>query len=125
MVEYSKYSDYTLCETGDVAGGTLTRQFNFASGTITTVFREQAERSQTQKEWRSDMTTVSDAVSVALTSQMQIQKFSELDSLAEVIILHKKLQDLGGTPPPLEDIIQVSTTLGKDVKIGRPLQLKP
>ena len=63
-------------------------------------------------------------VSTALTSQMSVRKFSELDSFNEVALLHKKLVDLKGYPPPLEDIINTAVATGKDLKIGRPLQLK-
>jgi hypothetical protein len=125
MADYSKYNDYTLAEEGAVAGGTLTRHFNFAAATVTTIFQAKTVETQTLRAYGSDG-GVSAGVGVAMTSQMQVHKFSELDCAREVVILHAKLVELGGTPPPLEEILgSMNVTLGKDVKVGKPFQLKP
>lgn len=122
---YSKQNDFTLCEKTDVpGGGTLCRYFNFASATITTIFREKAMEKDSKAAGGYDG-GVAVAIGLALTSQMQIQKFSELDSSREVALLHAELERQGGHPPPLEEILQsMDVSLGKDVKISRPLQLK-
>lgn len=39
-----------------------------------------------------------------VASSFQKEKFSDLDSLDEVIFMHRKLLDLGGSPPPLDEI---------------------
>lgn len=124
MTTYSKEDDYTLLATSDVpGGGKLCRYFNFAAGEITTVFREKAEMKNTEGQSYREY-PISTSVSVALSSQMSARKFSELDSFNEVALLHKKLVELKGSPPPLEDIINTAITTGKDVRVGRPLQLK-
>jgi hypothetical protein len=122
---YKKENDFTLSDTIETpGGGTLSRVFNFASGTITTVFREKFYEKDTVRAYSSDG-GVGIAIGAALTSQMHVQKFSELDSLHEVAALHAELQRQGGNPPPLEDIVNVSVATGKDIKASRAFQLKP
>ena len=124
---YSKTNDYTLCETTPIpdSKATLTRWFNFASCTVTTLYREKAEMQHSQKErWTGDY-AVSSAVSVALSSQMQVVKFSELDSLKEIQLLHAELLKCDGHPPPLEEIMNTTIELRKDIRVGPALQLKP
>jgi hypothetical protein len=124
---YTKTNDYTLCETTPVPGtqGSLTRWFNFASCTVTTLYREKAEMQHNQKErFTGSDYAVSSAVSVALSSQMQVQRFCELDSMKEVELLHKELVRQGGTPPSLDEILNTTMELRKDVQVGRALQLK-
>lgn len=126
-MSYTKTNDYTLCETTRVPGtdGSLTRWFNFASCTVTTLYREKAEKEHHQKDrWSGDY-AVSSAVSVALTSQMQVQSFSELESLKEIELLHKELVSQGGTPPDLDAILNTTMELRKDILVGKSLQLKP
>lgn len=124
MTTYTKEDDYTLLAVSNVPdGGKLCRYFNFAAGEITTLFREKAQLNEKQREYGNGY-AVSNAVAVALTSQMSVRKFSELDSFNEISLMHKELEKLGGHPPALEDIINTAVATGKDVKIGRPLQLK-
>lgn len=128
MSDYTKINNYTLGEVTKLPDGdaTLTRLFNFASGTITTIFRENAKISEKQREYSSGSGySVSNAAAASVTSQMQIQKFSELDSLREVEILHQELVKLEGTPPALSDILNTAMELRKDISVGRSIQLKP
>jgi hypothetical protein len=126
MVEYKKYNSYTLEETGETpGGGTLTRYFNYASGTVTTLFREKVEMSEKLQEYSSSGKYVGGMAALALTSQMNVQKFSELDSSQEIVLLHEELKKLGGAPPPLEEVLRtMDLSLGKEVKVSRPLQLR-
>jgi len=124
-MSYRKENEFTLSDTlENPGGGTLTRYFNFASATITTIFREKIYEKDSVKQYNSQG-GAGIAIGAALTSQMQIQKFSELDSLHEVSALHKELETRGGHPPPLEDLLSMNVTTGKDFKAGRTLQLKP
>ena len=104
MTSYRKEDDYTLQVTNTVPGvnGTLCRYFNFAAGQVTTIFSAKAEMQDKQSAGYSNP-SVSTSVSVALTSQMQIQKFSDLDNEAEINLMRAKLVELGGKPPA-EDI---------------------
>lgn len=104
MTRYAKEDDYTLLVTNDFpGGGTLSRYFNFAAEQVTTIFSQKAEKELSQKEYYGNA-AVSSAVSVALTSQMQIQKFSELDSQAEVERMREELIRLEGKPPVKDDM---------------------
>ena len=103
--EYKKEDDYTLVATNTLpTGGTISRFFNFASQQVTTIFREKAEVSGEMRAYGSDG-GVSVARAVALTSQMQVQKFSDLDSAVEVSLMHDRLVQAGGHPPALADIL--------------------
>lgn len=124
-MSYRKENEFTLSDTLETpGGGTLTRYFNFASATITTVFREKIYEKDSIKN-SSTGGGAGIAIGAALTSQMHVQKFSELDSLHEVTVLHKELEKHGGHPPPLEDLLAMNVTTGKDIKASRALQLKP
>jgi len=84
---YSKINDYTLSVVTDFtrqasADPELRRIFNFKARQITTIY----------SMWYSQ----------SVTSNMETQKFSELDSLEEVAEMREKLIRLGGTPPALE-----------------------
>ncbi len=96
---YRKENDYTLSAVQDLpSGGLLTRQFNFASEQITTIYERKAEKDSTVGgSYGSDPKAT--AVSVALSSQMTVQKFSELDSQAEVDLMRAKLLADGGNIP--------------------------
>lgn len=105
MTTYRKEDDYTLLATSDVpGGGTLCRYFNFAAQQVTTLYTQRAELKGevTKQTYSSGNFGVSQAVSVALTSQMQVQKFSDLDSLAEVELMRAELVSRGGKPPELD-----------------------
>ncbi|MDI1227315.1 MAG: hypothetical protein PSY14_06495 [bacterium] len=96
---YRKENDYTLSAVQDLSGGgSLTRQFNFAAEQITTIYERKAEKESTLGvSYGSDGKAT--AVGIALSSQMTIQKFSELDSQAEVEIMREKLLEEGGKIP--------------------------
>lgn len=114
MTRYSKEDDYTICLSWTPPGskGTLSRYFNFASEQVTTIFTERAEMKDS-KASGSYEGGVSVAVAVALTSQMQVQKFSELDSLAEVEMMRAALKTLGGSPPESSGVLP-----GKPPRLG-------
>lgn len=81
-------NSYTISHTHDFgrnhkADPELRRIFNFAAQDITSIY----------SMWYGS----------AVTSTMQVQKFSELDSLDEARIMHSKLRELGGNPPELKD----------------------
>ncbi|TAL28372.1 MAG: hypothetical protein EPN97_14655 [Alphaproteobacteria bacterium] len=103
--EYRKEDDYTLSVTNTLpSGGSICRMFNFASRQVTTIFREKAEMQGEMRAYGSDG-GVSVARAVALTSQMQIQKFSELDSLEEVDLMRRELIRRGGNPPEASEAL--------------------
>lgn len=111
--EYRKEDDYTLSVTNMLpAGGSICRMFNFASRQVTTVFREKAEMTGEMRSYSSDG-GVSVARAVALTSQMQIQKFSELDSLEEVDLMRQELIRRGGTPPEADTLDKPKSAVAK------------
>lgn len=104
----TKENDYTLkiVQTDDSTsswGGNVpvhirnsyTRIFNFAAGQITTLPVTKIFQSL---EGRA-------AGNSSISSQMHIQNFTDLPSTLELEILHKKLEDLGGHPPPLNDVL--------------------
>ena len=96
---YRKENDYTISAVQDLpSGGLLTRQFNFASEQVTTIYERKAEKEQNfGSNYGSEPKAT--AVSVALSSQLTIQKFSDLDSQAEVEIMREKLlADKGKIP---------------------------
>ena len=96
---YRKENDYTISAVQDLpSGGLLTRQFNFASEQVTTIYERKAEKEQNfGSNYGSEPKAT--AVSVALSSQMTIQKFSDLDSQAEVEIMREKLLADNGKIP--------------------------
>jgi len=84
---FSKINDHTLSVVIDFnrqsqADPELRRIFNFKSRQITTIY----------SMWYG----------AGLTSSMETQNFSALDSLDEVRDMHRKLTELGGTPPALD-----------------------
>ena len=103
--QYQKEDDYTLLATNTLpTGGTVSRLFNFAAQQVTTIFREKAEMEKDVITYASNGGNAV-ARAVALTSQMQVQKFSELDSLAELEILRAELVKRGGHPPELGETL--------------------
>ena len=84
---YSKINDYTLSVVTDFtrqdgADPELRRIFNFKARQITAIY----------SMWYGH----------GVTSNMETQKFSDLDSLEEVAEMREKLIHLGGHPPTLE-----------------------
>lgn len=112
---YHKDSDYTISEVQfaegtDVRTGssqpvrttsTITRTFNFLSAQLTT--RTRAEIYQPRYG--------DSGASASVATELHIQNFTDLPTLAEVRHMHNKLQELGGNPPPLEEIL--SDNMGK------------
>lgn len=85
---FEKLNDYTISATLDFdrmerADSELRRIFNFKAQQVTDIY----------SMWYSQ----------AVTSSMTTQKFSELDSLDEVKLMHKKLIELDGRPPALPE----------------------
>jgi hypothetical protein len=99
---FEKLNDYTLSVTNDFARQAgadpeLRRIFNFQARQVTNVY----------SMWYGH----------AVSTNMTIQKFSELDSLDEVTAMHKKLCDMGGNPPGLPDIVQPVTKTAKSLSL--------
>lgn len=91
--DYDKVDDHTLrvknvLEKGNSWSRVLTRLFNFSARQVTTVF----------SEWR----TYGQAPSVSNT--MQVQNFSDFESLDEIRQMREKLIELKGRPPELESM---------------------
>lgn len=86
--KFEKSNDYTLCvsqvlQVEKDSKPTLMRIFNFQSRTLTDLFTR--------------------GFTGGFASSMTITRFSDLDSLDEVRLMHEKLRALGGHPPPLPD----------------------
>jgi hypothetical protein len=99
---FEKLNDYTLSVTNDFARQSgadpeLRRIFNFRARQVTNIY----------SMWDN----------AGVTTSMQIQKFSELDSLDEVCAMHKKLCELDGNPPGLPDIVQPVGKPGKTLSL--------
>lgn len=97
---FEKLNDYTLSVVHDFvrndrADPELRRIFNFAAQNITTIY----------SMWYGE----------AVASNMQVQNFSELDSLDEVARMHAQLCQMDGHPPPLP---------ARDTP-GKPAALRP
>lgn len=102
MTEYTREDDYTLLATSKLpTGGALCRYFNFAAEQVVNIFVEKSTKELEKGSVYANY-PVSVSVSTALTSQMQIQKFSELDSAQELELMHKILKERGGNPLPLK-----------------------
>lgn len=84
---YSKINDYTLSVVVDFtrqdrADPELRRIFNFKARQVTSIY----------SMWYNN----------GISSNMETQNFSALDSRDEVAEMREKLIQLGGNPPPLE-----------------------
>lgn len=95
---FEKLNDYTLSVVNDFqrqagADPELRRIFNFKAQQITNIY----------SMWYGH----------AVTSNMTVEKFSELDCLDEVRDMHKKLREMGGNPPCLHDIVKPLSRPGK------------
>lgn len=78
-----------------------TRTFNFLSRQVTTIHRD----------WLFESRGSSAAGTSAIATHEKTENFDDLASDAEVKFMHKKLVELGGTPPSLEEVLPNS--LGK------------
>jgi hypothetical protein len=100
---FEKLNDYTLSVTNDFqrmaqADPELRRIFNFEARQVTNIYTM----------WYGS----------GISTNMQIQKFSELDSLDEVKRMHQKLCDLGGDPPGIAEILSpVNKPPGKQLSL--------
>lgn len=104
MTDYRKEDDYTLRATTELPEkGFLHRYFNFAAEEVRTILT--VERSININR-RYSGSTEPVAAAVALTSQMDSQKFSDFDSMTEVELMREKLISLGGKPPELSGRIR-------------------
>jgi len=100
---YRKENDYTLLAISQTPGrGTVTRYFNFAARQVLTLYERKEELSDKQGTSWGDSGSSATAVSVALASEMTVQKFSELDSLDEARLMRDELLRLKGNPPLLD-----------------------
>ncbi len=103
-ISYHKKNDYSLIEHSVEAGeendmyfsSSLSRTFNFLSGQVTTVTRD----------FIYEPRGSSAGGSASVATQLYVQNFTDLGSLAEVRLMHQKLVELAGNPPPLEEILQ-------------------
>lgn len=93
MTDYIKDNDYTLRvedehSSNSVSYRGLARIFNFKAAQVTTIYRE----------W------IAGTAGNSLTSQMSVQNFDEVQSQSEIREMRDKLVELGGSPPPLEEL---------------------
>lgn len=76
---------------------TLTRTFNFLSGQITTIACGNVFQSRGADAGGA----------AAVSTQMAIQNFEDVQSLKEIQLMREKLVEFGGTPPELSEILPV------------------
>ena len=106
--EFDKENDYTLRErvsfgVVNAGGECLTRIFNFQSAQVTTLYHA----------WFS-------SGGAALTGQMKIENFSDIESHGEIIMMHEKLRELGGNPPGLVDTLpKGSASLTRELNVKK------
>lgn len=67
----------------------ITREFNFKARQVTTVYHDQLRTSN----------------GVAVTSQMAVQNFCDIEGTDEIRDMHAKLVELGGKPPAIDDLL--------------------
>lgn len=104
-----KINDYTIAQQleahpetidgyqdGLAVRGRITRTFNFLSAQVTTVTRDLTY------ETRGGSAGGSSSVS----TQTIIQNFSDIQSDAEIRLMHQKLRDAGGKPPAIDDVLR-------------------
>lgn len=72
-----------------------TKLFNFLAREVTTIHRD----------WLLEGRGSSAAGTSAVTSHTSIQSFDDLSSTAEVAAMHRKLVELGGKPPGLDEVL--------------------
>jgi len=106
---FTKLNDYTLQVTQDMtapdidpryyehrAASTLTRLFNFRAAQVTTILN--------QGSMVAGYSSSQGGAGVSSSAQMFVQNFDDIQSQLEIDFMHKKLKELGGTPPALEDL---------------------
>ncbi|MDP2206727.1 MAG: hypothetical protein Q8K65_10535 [Alphaproteobacteria bacterium] len=106
---FAKLNDYTLLQTLRAADeetsawgasfyvkSQLTRSFNFLSAQVTTISRDITFQSRGADAGGSS----------SVSTQTIIQNFSDIQSDAEIRLMHEKLKEKSGNPPPLDDILR-------------------
>jgi len=112
---FTKVNDYTLLQTLRAADdetsawgssffvkSQLTRSFNFLSAQVTTISRDVTFQSRGSEAGGSS----------SVSTQKTIENFRDIQSDAEIRLMHEKLKELKGNPPPLEDIL-ATADIGK------------
>lgn len=105
---FKRVNDYTLLQTlradddETSAWGSsfyvksqLTRSFNFLSAQITTTSRDLTFQSRGSEAGGSS----------SVSTQTIIENFRDVQSDAEIRLMHEKLKELKGKPPPIEEIM--------------------
>lgn len=113
--QFVKDNDYTLSviTTRNIPVGSfssisrVTRTFNFLAQQVTTATYDAVLGNS--GGYKTGGTS-------GISTTLGQQHFTEFRTMAEVILMHKKLRDLKGHPPPLEDI---TGDLGKSKKPAR------
>lgn len=112
--ELLKLNDYTLVQKTEAPDVTrrgygdglkvlsqVTRTFNFLAAQLTTTTRDVTYEGRGSEAGGSS----------AVHTQTFIQNFEDMQSDREIAYMHKKLTELKGNPPPLEDVL--GNNLGK------------
>ncbi|HEX2753076.1 MAG TPA: hypothetical protein VHP34_08260 [Alphaproteobacteria bacterium] len=105
--ELIKLNDYTLIQKTEAPDVTrsgysdglkilsqVTRTFNFLAAQVSTTTRDVTFESRGSEAGGTS----------AVATQTFIQNFEDMQSSREIAFMHAKLKDLGGNPPPLEEI---------------------
>lgn len=82
----------------------IRRTFNFLSAQVTTVTRDWAY--QKVQDGRAGSSS-------AVSTTTHIQNFNDVQSAAEIKLMHAKLTEMGGRPPALEDVLPEQMFKGK------------
>ncbi|MBW7910458.1 MAG: hypothetical protein H3C49_04160 [Alphaproteobacteria bacterium] len=116
-----KINDYTLSQTLHASSESLsgyshsltiqsriTRIFNFLSAQVTTVTRDLTYEPRGSESGGSS----------SVSTQTSVQNFSDVQSDAEIRLMHAKLKnDLKGNPPPIEDILDTQANVAGKPKL--------
>lgn len=73
----------------------LTRTFNFMSAQVTTIKCDRMCQSRGTESGGS----------AAVSTQMVIENFNDIQLTAEIELMHEKLVEMGGKPPAIVDIL--------------------
>ena len=95
----TKLNDYTLRVTAEERSGYrregYTKLFNFLARQVTT----------THRDWLFEDRGSSAAGEAAMATTTIVESFDDLPGTGEVALMHKKLIELGGTPPALDTVL--------------------
>ena len=75
----------------------LTKTFNFLSAQVTMTRRDSIFQSRNTQGGGS----------ASVSTQMIIQNFRDIQSYAEIKLMHQKLRDLDGKPPELSEVLPI------------------